>query len=175
MKKMIKKFLYLFKKKKYLHIDFTSYIDKSTSILRKKQLSIGKSSYIGADCTIMNLLSPVIIGNYVMVGPQVMMITGNHRTDVIGEYMINVGNDLKLPENDQPIIIDDDVWIGARAIILKGVTIGKGSIIGAGAIVTKNVPPYSIYVGNKVIKARFNEEQIIQHEKLLKEKYGGQN
>ena len=73
----------------------------------------------------MNLLSPVIVGNYVMVGPQVMMITGNHRTDVIGEYMINVGNDLKLPKNDQPIIIEDDVWIGARAIILKGVTIGK--------------------------------------------------
>jgi acetyltransferase-like isoleucine patch superfamily enzyme len=50
-----------------------------------------------------------------------------------------------------PIIIEDDVFIGARAIILKGVTIGKGSVIGAGALVTKNVPPYSTAFGNPLI------------------------
>lgn len=58
------------------------------------------------------------------------------------------------------IIIEDDVWIGYDALIMPGVTIGKGSVIGARAIVTKDVPPYSIYVGNKVIKKRFSEDII---------------
>jgi acetyltransferase-like isoleucine patch superfamily enzyme len=48
----------------------------------------------------------------------------------------------------RPIVIEDDVFIGARAIILKGVTIGKGCVVGAGAVVAKSVPPYSVVVGN---------------------------
>lgn len=57
-----------------------------------------------------------------------------------------------------PIIIEDDVWVGARVIVMSGVTIGEGSIIGAGAIVTKFQPPYSICVGNpcKPIRPRFD-------------------
>jgi serine acetyltransferase len=60
------------------------------------------------------------------------------------------------------IIIKDDVWIGANAIILSGVTIGQGALIGAGAVVTKDVPPYAIVGGNpaKVIKYRFSEKVI---------------
>ena len=99
-----------------------------------------------------------------------MFITGNHRIDLVGEYMINVTNEMKLPENDQDIIIEDDVWIGARAIILKGVKIGEGSIIAAGAVVTKNIPPYSIYYGINKIKKRFTEEQIKLHKEILKNK-----
>jgi acetyltransferase-like isoleucine patch superfamily enzyme len=55
-----------------------------------------------------------------------------------------------------PVIIEDDVWIGTRATILQGITIGKGAVIGAGSIVTKNIPPYAIAVGNpaRVIKER---------------------
>lgn len=63
------------------------------------------------------------------------------------------------------IVVEDDVWIGYGATILSGVTIGKGAIIGANSIVTKDVPPYSIYVGNKVIKYRFEKDII---EKLMK-------
>ena len=59
-----------------------------------------------------------------------------------------------------PVRIEDDVWIGARAIILAGITIGKGAIIGAGAVVTKDVSPYAICVGNpaRVIKYRNDEK-----------------
>lgn len=64
-----------------------------------------------------------------------------------------------------PIIIEDDVWIGFGAIILSGVTLGKGCVIGAGSVVTKNVPPYAIYAGNRVVKYRFNENVI---KKLMK-------
>lgn len=58
----------------------------------------------------------------------------------------------------RPVHIEDDVWIGARVCILPGVTIGKGSVIGACAVVSKSIPPYSVAVGNpaKVVKTRWN-------------------
>ena len=64
-----------------------------------------------------------------------------------------------------PIIVGDDVWIGYGAIILSGVNIGRGCVIGANSVVTKDIPPYSIYAGNKIIKKRFDDEII---EKLMK-------
>ena len=73
--------------------------------------------------------------------------------------------------DDMPIIIEDDVWIGANAIILSGVTIGEGAIIGAGSVVTKNVEPYTIFAGNpaKKIKMRFTEDELLNHRQLLYE------
>lgn len=116
----------------------------------------------------MNLLAPVRIGDYVMTGPEVMFITGNHRTDIIGKYMIEIKNNEKKPENDQEIIIGNDVWIGARAIILKGIEIGEGSIIQAGSVVFKNVPHYTIFLSNGTMVPRFSEIEKQQHIDMLK-------
>lgn len=104
-----------------------------------------------------------------MFGPHVFMITGGHRMDVIGRYMKDIRNDEKLPENDQNIVVEGDNWIGANAIILKGVTIGKGAVVAAGAIVTKDVPPYAVVGGvpAKIIKMRFDMQSIRDHEKML--------
>lgn len=76
---------------------------------------------------------------------------------------------MKDPDNDQDVIIEGDNWIGMNTTILKGVTIGRGCIVAAGAIVTKSTPPYSIVAGvpAKVIKMRFSEEDIIRHESAL--------
>lgn len=92
-----------------------------------------------------------------MFGPHVTVVTGDHRIDIPDRPMISVRDDEKLPENDQDVVIENDVWGGANATILKGVTIGTGSVISAGAVVTKDVPPYSIVGGvpAKVIKMRF--------------------
>lgn len=75
----------------------------------------------------------------------------------------------KLPENDAPVVIEDDVWIGANVTILKGVTIGRGSVVAAGVVVTKSCPPYSIIGGvpAKVLKMRFTPEEIVKHESIL--------
>lgn len=121
--------------------------------------------------TLISTGAHIYIGNNVMFGPNVSIVTGNHRTDVIGKYMIDVKE--KREVDDQDVIIEDDVWVGMGAVILKGVTIGKGSVIGAGAIIAKNVEPYSI-VSNKQelrIKKRFSDDEIVEHEKCLRKRY----
>jgi acetyltransferase-like isoleucine patch superfamily enzyme len=89
-----------------------------------------------------------------MFGPNVTLITGDHRIDILGKYMIDVTEAEKLPENDAPIVFEGDNWVGANSTILKGVTIGKGAIVATRAVVTKDVPPYTIVAGNpaKVVK-----------------------
>lgn len=131
-------------------------------------IEVGNDVYIGLNATLMASESKITFGNKIMLGPNVTMMGGDHNTNQIGEYMFDVKN--KLPENDLPIVVEDDVWIGSGATILKGVTIGRGSIIAAGALVIKNVPPYSIAGGvpAKVLKERFSVDQIKEHEHLLK-------
>lgn len=92
----------------------------------------------------------ITIGNYVHTGVNVMIMAFNH-----GFYT----TDLPTKEQDYfdaPIVIEDDVWIGAGSIILSGVTIGRGAIIAAGAVVNKDVPPYAIVGGipAKILKYR---------------------
>ena len=78
-----------------------------------------------------------------MMGPDVIILSGNHAHDLIDIPLKFQGN-----SEEQPVSIEDDVWIGARVIILPGVHVGKGSILGAGAVVTKNIPRYSVVAGN---------------------------
>lgn len=111
--------------------------------------------------------APLVIGRKVVFGPRPTIITGDHRVDVVGRYILD--NTDKLPENDAPVVIGDDVWCGANVTILKGVTIGRGSVIAAGAVVTRSIPPYSIAGGvpAKVIKKRFADDEIKKHEQML--------
>ncbi len=109
---------------------------------------IGNYSGIGINA---KLGGKVIIGDYVMMGPNCTIYTQNHsfeRTD-IPMCMQGVSD-------EKVVIIEDDVWIGGNATILPGVTIGKGSIIGACSVVAKSIPEYSIVVGNpaRIIKNR---------------------
>lgn len=131
-----------------------------------KTISIGHNVTIGHRCIFQSAHGLINIGNHVMFGPEVHIHGGNHRIDVVGVYMDEVK---KMPNSDGTVFIDDDVWIGAKAIILKNVTIGKGAVVGAGSVVTKNVPPYAVVAGNpaKIIKMRFSAKQIEQHEKSL--------
>lgn len=137
--------------------------------LNYRNISLGNNVSIGNNAMFMCTRAQIKIGDNVMFGPHVFMITGGHRMDLIGRFMTSVGNDEKLPENDRDIIIEGDNWIGANSIILKGVNIGRGSVIATGAIVTKDVPGYAIVGGTpaKLIKMRFTEEEIVEHEAIL--------
>ncbi len=116
-----------------------------------KALEIGSNSGIGPRACLMNVKGgELIIGNDVMMGPDVLIYTFNHDHDNVDIPMDRQGLTYSR------VVIGDDVWISARVIILAGVTIGTGSIVGAGAVVTRDVPPYSIVGGvpAKVLKSR---------------------
>lgn len=132
---------------------------------------IGSHVYIGPGAVWYSTIAEIYVGNYVNFGPNVTIMTGDHRSDIVGEYMKQIHDDRKLPENDKDVVIEDDVWVGCGVIILKGCRIGRGSIIAAGAVVVKDVPPYTIYISKDKSKPRFSQEQIAVHEKLLREKY----
>lgn len=127
-------------------------IEKGAFFGNGSEIEIGDYSGIGINAQISG---PIKIGNYVMMGPEVMIYTSNHNFSEKDRPMIMQGN-----SKMAPVVIEDDVWIGARAVILPGVTVHKGSIIAAGSIVTKDVQAYSIVGGNpaKLIKMRFENE-----------------
>lgn len=109
---------------------------------------IGRRSGLGINA---RLQGPLTIGDDVMMGPDVMVYTQNHRTDRLDIPMIEQGNSEK-----REVVIGNDVWIGARCIIMPGISIGEGSIIAAASVVTKDVAPYSVVGGvpAKLIKMR---------------------
>ncbi len=132
-------------------------------------IHVGDNVSLGERPVLIATKSKIVIGNNVMFGPEVTIRGGNHRTDIVGRVMISIKDVEKRPQDDPGVTIHDDIWIGTRAIILSGVTVGRGAIIAAGSVVTKDVIPYSIIGGNpaKIIKMRWTPEQIAQHEKLL--------
>ena len=135
------------------------YIDERFTGVGAHNISLGDSVYIGPNATLMAADAPLDIKGHFMSGPGLTIITGDHRIDIRDKFMDEVTVAEKLPENDQPVVIDNDVWCGANVTILKGVTIGKGSVIAAGAVVTKNVGEYEIWGGvpAKKIKNRFDD------------------
>ena len=136
-----------------------------------ENVSCGNNVSFGENCLLLSAKARIKIGDDVMFGPGVTIITGNHRTDVVGKAMAQVTDEEKLPENDQDVIIIGDNWIGANATILKGVTIGEGAVIAAGAVVTKDVTPYSVWGGvpARESKKRFTEKELKEHYKKLED------
>lgn len=132
----------------------------------------GHHVHIGPHASFMASVSHIYIGNYVTFGPNVTIRGGDHRIDIIGKHIYEVTDQEKLQENDKDVYIDDGVWCGCNVTILKGCHIGRGAVIAAASVVTKDVPPYAIVAGNpaKLIRYRFSDDQIIEHELLLKER-----
>lgn len=137
-----------------------------------RNISVGDNVSLGYRPLLIASRSRIVIGNYVMFGPQVTIRGGNHRIDLLGRYMISVRDDEKRIEDDPGVVIEDDVWVGTRAIILAGVTIGRGAVVAAGAVVTKSVPPYAIVGGNpaRILRMRWSEADISEHERIIEKK-----
>lgn len=136
----------------FLAKGFIAYAGKNINLQRGavfcSRLRIGDNSSLGIRSMVQG---DVRIGDNVMMGPEVYIYTQNHAHDRVDIPMIQQGY-----EEERPVIIEDDVWIGSRVTILPGIRIGKGAIIGASAVITKDVPPYAIVGGNpaKVLKMR---------------------
>lgn len=132
-------------------------------------IECGSNINFGQGAVMVSTRANIIIHDNVIFGPNVTIYTGDHPTDVIGKHICEIRDCEKDAKWDKDVVIESGCWIGTRAIILKGVTIGRGSIIGAGAVVTKDVPPYSVYVGVPSARTlpRFTAEQIAEHEQML--------
>ena len=128
---------------------------------------------IGVNATIFTTRAKVIIKQHFVAGPGLTIITGDHMP-VLGRFIDTVSDADKdridvHHEYDEDVMIEEDVWLGANVTILKCVRIGRGSIVAAGAVVTKDVPRYSIVGGvpAKIIKQRMSKEDILIHESKL--------
>lgn len=130
-----------------------------------RNVVLGKDVKVGA-CTSINDSSVIecgSIGRFCSIGVDVIIGLGVHplnyvTSSTLALRVLGIKQELNLP----PPIIEDDVWIGSRALIMRGVTVHTGAVIGAGAVVTKDVPPYAIVAGvpAKVLKYRFDEVVI---------------
>lgn len=140
-----------------------SKIESSSSVTLS---TMGRHSFCGYDCDIYC----ADIGNFTSIASGVILGGARHPMEWLGmSPVFYKGRDSikkKFVEFDIPsakrVTIGNDVWIGRNAIVLSGVSIGDGAVVGAGAVVTKDVPPYGIVAGNpaKLIRYRFNEERI---------------
>jgi len=110
---------------------------------------IGGDSYIGHETMIMGAAcSTITIGNCVDISSRVCIISGTHQIDMVGRHSAGEGS-------GKDITIGNGVWIGFGCNILPGVTIGEKAVIGAGSVITADIPPYCIAVGNPCRPIRF--------------------
>lgn len=134
------------------------YIGRGTRFIGIHNIEAGNHVTIGQDCMLMTAYARIILEDHVFTGPNVTIITGDHRFDIPGRTMDNIRKEDKLAENDQDVVFAGDNWIGANATILKEVKIGYGAVVAACSLVIDDVPDYSIVGGvpAKVIRKRFN-------------------
>lgn len=127
-----------------------------------RHILLGDHVGIGVRCM---FLCDVEVGNKVLIASCCAFLNcDDHVYDIVGKTMWDSGRGDRFK-----IVIEDDVWIGHGAIILTPARIGRGAIVAAGAVVNKDVAPYSIVGGvpARLIKMRFTPEQIVEHERLL--------
>jgi len=117
-----------------------------TTIEEPNKISIGSNVWIGKNISLYGC-NGIKIGNNVVIAKDVSLISGNHK---YSSKEIKINNQ-EMQLGKPPIIIGNDVWIGEKAIILKSVNIGEGCVVGAGAVVTKDVPAFSVVAGNPAV------------------------
>lgn len=120
----------------------TGGIAPNVSFTNPERIEIGARAAIGANCHLWagNGSARIVIGDDVLMAPEVLLVASTYR--------INDGQPVTRQAMDEAdIVIGDDVWIGARAIVLQGVSIGDGAVIAAGAVVRQDVPPFAVVAG----------------------------
>ncbi|ELC8386914.1 CatB-related O-acetyltransferase [Clostridium perfringens] len=162
----IKNLFLLYKQKKQWRKTNSHNETNINKITDLNKISVGKKTY--GDLNVFSWGSPnegLIIGDYVSIANDVKFILGgNHRYDTLSTYPFKVKLGIESIEaySNGKIFVEDDVWIGMNSIIMSGVKIGKGAVIAAGSVVTRDIEAYSIVGGNpcRLIKYRFERDII---------------
>ena len=147
-------------KRSKLKLDDKVCLDRGVDLRvdREGHIEIGKGTYIGP-YTCISCYGKLKIGQNCLIASHSSIYTHNHVFDDPLQKIKNQGF------TNKGIVIEDDCWLGSGVRIVDGVTIGKGSVIGAGAVVTKDIPPYSIAVGvpAKVISSRTDRHLLVKN------------
>lgn len=149
--KISKKIRYICCKNFFKYCGVNVNIERGASFGKGFELEIGDYSGLGRFC---HVPSNIKIGKDVMMAPNVFVFHLNHAFDCTNIPMREQGVTSK-----EPVVIEDDVWIGRGVYIMPGKRVAKGSIVAAGTVLTKNFPEYSIIAGNpgKLIRSRLND------------------
>lgn len=126
-----------------------AWIQPRVTFVQSDRLTVGSHFGINSGSYV-NAIGGVTIGNYVLIGSNVTISSGQHPIEGMEPPVF------ARPAIPKPIVIEDDVWIGAGAVIMPGIILRKGTVIGANAVVTKDTPAYAVMVGApaKMIRSR---------------------
>ncbi len=127
---------------------------------------VGDDVFIGAGAIISaNGEAKIRFGNEFMAGPRLVIMAGDHDFHKIGRRTRGATEGI----NSGQVLLEEDVWCGACVTILKQVTIGEGAVVGAGSVVSKSLPPYTICAGNpcRAVRLRFSDEDLRRHLAIL--------
>ncbi len=143
-------------------------LSRGGAIIRPEEMSLGNNIFISRNFHIS--ARNLVLGNNIMVGPNLVIECDDHVYGVLGQTMFAVAQTRKHGEG---VTLEDDLWIGANVTILRNAVIREGSVIGAGSVVTQDMPPYCICGGVpcRPIKTRFSLEQIGEHLEKVGSKY----
>ena len=154
-------------------MDKTAYLAPDTILFNKKNLYMEEHTSIPGGAMILNPRSKFIMKKGSFSSYNLCVCPGNHAS-LIGKFKHDVTDAMKdelFPDGryDKDIVVEEDVWMGINVTLLNGAHIGRGAIIGAGCVVTGEIPPYAIAVGNpcQVKRFLFTPEEIIKHENEL--------
>lgn len=145
----------------HLELGDNCYVGRFVETGPTGRIKVGSYTSIQDRCII---LGEVTIGRYCLFAPNVYISSGRHNFDVMPTWLIqdqdaHVAGDAQLSAlYSRPVVIEDDCWLGINAVIMQGVTVGKGAIVGAGSIVMRDVEPYTVVAGGpaKVIRKRLD-------------------
>lgn len=125
-------------------------------------LQVGDESFINAGA---HVSGDVRIGDRVMIGPGVTLLSGRHLFNLPGRLPRYLRASVDNPEQLATLRVEDDVWIGAGSIVLGGVTVGQGSVLGAGAVASRDIPPFVVAVGSpaRAVRRIFDDATLRGH------------
>lgn len=162
-----------YKSQRYPYAHSTASVPFSVHVYNNDNLILGERVSIGPDSEIMNPRAKFIMKKWSFTARELLAVDGNHMS-VVGIPLIDVRDEDKdrLDVNqdyNKDIIVEEDVWIGARVTLCAGCHINRGAIVAAGAVVTKELPPYSVCGGvpAKHIKFKWSIDEILEHEAKL--------
>lgn len=149
-------------------IGATTIVTPPIFIIGAKNVFLGEHTSLAYGSFISAPQGRLIVKDNCSIAENLTVHTGNHAR-IVGKFVTEIDSTNKPEGYDQDVIVENDVWIGCNVTLLSGVHIGRGATVAAGAVVNKDVPPYSIVGGvpARVIKFYWSIDQIIEHEVAL--------